>query len=104
MDFPYKQKTFGDNGGCGVRLIKYGDLVILYYGHDQLDHVYIKQRSILQNKFGQFWHHQFIGKPFGSKIYNKTNDAYIYVLEPTPELWSVSLNVIILYIYIYLFI
>lgn len=33
-----------------------------------------------------------IGKQFGFKIKSSTYEGYIYVLEPTPDLWSHALD------------
>ena len=72
--------------------IKDGDLVIIYERHDSLDHAYVKKDKIFQNKFGAFYYNDMIGRPFGSKIKSRSTNGYIYVLEPSPELWSTALN------------
>lgn len=75
------------------RLVEEGDLVILYERHDSLDHFYVKKGEILNNKFGNFHHNDMIGKPFGSKIMSKSSKGYVYILEPTNELWSSAVHV-----------
>lgn len=76
------------------RLMQDGDLVIVYERHDCLDHCYLKAGDELQNKFGRFLHNDMIGKPFGTKIQSRNKrGGYVYVLEPTPELWSSALHV-----------
>jgi tRNA (adenine57-N1/adenine58-N1)-methyltransferase len=70
-----------------------GDLVVVYERHDALDHFYIRKGQIFQNKFGAFYHSDFIGKPFGSKVYSRTKSKWIYALEPTPELWNAAVHV-----------
>ena len=72
----------------GPRLMKHGDLVIVYERHDSIAHFYLNYGSTLQNKFGLFYHVDFMGKPFGSKVKSRTSKGWIYALEPTPELWS----------------
>ena len=42
----------------------------------------------MQNKFGVFNHDDIIGKPFGVKVHNRKDSGWMYVLEPTPELWA----------------
>jgi tRNA (adenine57-N1/adenine58-N1)-methyltransferase catalytic subunit len=78
------------------KLMKEGDLVILYMGHTSLDHLYLKEGEVLQNKYGAFYHSDLIGRPFGSKVQSSTSSGYIYVLEPSPELWSLALDVSLL--------
>lgn len=75
------------------RIMKAGDLVIVYERHDQLDHVYLKPGKVYDNRFGNFHHDDIIGKPFGSKIQSRSTQGFIYVLEPTPELWSIAVHV-----------
>jgi tRNA (adenine57-N1/adenine58-N1)-methyltransferase catalytic subunit len=75
------------------RLMQNGDLVIVYERHDSLDHFYLAEGIIFNNKYGTFYHNEMIGKPFGSKINSKSSPGYIYLLEPTPELWSSALHV-----------
>ncbi len=72
----------------GPRLMKEGDVVILYERHDSLDHVRLKRGEKLHNRFGCFFHNDIIGKPFGSKVKSYDVDCWLYVMEPTPELWS----------------
>eukprot|EP01039_Chlorochromonas_danica_P010161 gene10161-11245_t len=74
------------------RVMKAGDLVVIYERHDSLDHLYLKHGMIFQNKFGAFHHNDMIGKPFGSKIASRSSPGWIYVLTPTPELWSIAVH------------
>ena len=69
-------------------IIQEGDLVILYERHDALDQMVCKRGEVLQNRFGKFYHDDIIGKPFGTCIKSYYNEGYLYVLRPTPELWS----------------
>jgi hypothetical protein len=76
----------------GPRLMKHGDLIIIYERHDSLTHIYLSKGSILNNKFGAFYHDDFIGKPFGSKIVSRNTTGWMYALEPSPELWSLAVH------------
>lgn len=76
----------------GPRLMKHGDLVIVYERHDTVAHFFLNYGSTLQNRFGLFYHADFMGKPFGSKIKSRTSNGWIYALEPSPELWSSAVN------------
>lgn len=76
------------------KLMKAGDLVIVYERHDALNHFYLKEGDIFNNRFGAFHHNDIIGRPFGSKVQSRrVNGGYVYILEPTPELWSLALHV-----------
>ncbi|RXK35687.1 hypothetical protein M231_07060 [Tremella mesenterica] len=44
------------------------------------------------NKFGRYAHNDMIGVKFGSKLHSPSpQSGYIYLLRPTPELWTLSL-------------
>ncbi|KAH3668424.1 hypothetical protein OGAPHI_002178 [Ogataea philodendri] len=73
------------------KTIANGDLVLVYIGRDNLKPIFIKEGEVLQTRYGVFPHDSMIGKPFGSQITSTKNVGYIYLLRPTPELWTVSL-------------
>jgi tRNA (adenine57-N1/adenine58-N1)-methyltransferase len=75
------------------RLIKHGDLVIIYERHDSLDHLYVHKGKIYSNRFGTFYHDDMINRPFGIKVKSRSTDGWVYILEPNPELWSTALHV-----------
>eukprot|EP00596_Hydrurales_sp_CCMP1899_P006836 CAMPEP_0119045494 /NCGR_PEP_ID=MMETSP1177-20130426/40407_1 /TAXON_ID=2985 /ORGANISM="Ochromonas sp, Strain CCMP1899" /LENGTH=393 /DNA_ID=CAMNT_0007017405 /DNA_START=295 /DNA_END=1476 /DNA_ORIENTATION=- len=72
--------------------MKHGDLVIVYERHDSLNHVYLSRGTILNNKFGAFYHDDLIGKAFGSKVVSRSTSGWFYALEPSPELWSLAVH------------
>eukprot|EP01038_Epipyxis_sp_PR26KG_P005018 gene5018-7005_t len=74
------------------KVMRDGDLVIVYERHDSLSHTTLKGGMILDNKFGSFHHDDMIGKFFGTRISSRTSNGWIYLLEPSPELWSNALN------------
>ncbi|KAI9310564.1 tRNA methyltransferase complex GCD14 subunit-domain-containing protein [Dichotomocladium elegans] len=43
------------------------------------------------NRYGAFKHDNMIGKEFGSKMVSTNFKGFIYLLHPTPELWTLSL-------------
>lgn len=45
----------------------------------------------LNNKFGVFKHSDIIGLPYGTKVPSHSGRGFVYILRPTPELWTLSL-------------
>ncbi|GAB2225766.1 hypothetical protein Droror1_Dr00021531 [Drosera rotundifolia] len=76
-----------------TRLITPNSLVIIYTSPTTLKPITITPTGTFQNRFGLFRHSDFIGRPFGSKVYSSDDRrGYIYLLAPTPELWSMVLS------------
>ena len=67
--------------------IEYGDLVIVYEGFNKAKAVTIAPRAQYQNKYGNFFHVDWVGKPLGSKVFGRgENGGHVWLLAPTPEL------------------
>lgn len=74
--------------------ISVGTLVVIFESFDSLNFCYAEKGKIFNNRNGHFHHDDFIGKPYGCKIRSRNNRGwgFVYLLKPTPELWSQSLN------------
>lgn len=73
------------------RSISEGDLVIVYVSHEEMKPVIVKKGSRTQVRYGLFLHANWIGTPFGSKVYSQSG-SWLYLLAPTSELWTASLS------------
>ncbi len=70
-------------------LIQHGDTVVLYLGFSRMKQIKVKRNEVYQTQFGAVRHNDLIDSKFGSKI--KTSKGWVYVLHPTPELWTYTL-------------
>uniref|UniRef100_A0A1J3HVX0 tRNA (adenine(58)-N(1))-methyltransferase n=1 Tax=Noccaea caerulescens TaxID=107243 RepID=A0A1J3HVX0_NOCCA len=73
------------------RCIEDGDLVIVYERHDVMKPVKVSKDGVLQNRFGVYKHSDWIGKPLGTKVFSNKG-KFVYLLAPTPELWTLVLS------------
>ncbi|KAJ3306672.1 tRNA (adenine(58)-N(1))-methyltransferase catalytic subunit trmt61a [Kappamyces sp. JEL0829] len=44
------------------------------------------------NRHGRFPHDQMVGKKWGTKIASTSKQGFIYILHPTPEIWTLVLS------------
>ncbi|CAI9752628.1 unnamed protein product [Fraxinus pennsylvanica] len=68
-----------------------GYLVIVYERHDNMKAVKVSENGVLQICFGVFKHSDWIGKPFGSKVFSNKG-GFVYLFAPAAELWTLVLS------------
>ncbi|XP_013877548.1 tRNA (adenine(58)-N(1))-methyltransferase catalytic subunit TRMT61A [Austrofundulus limnaeus] len=72
-------------------VIRDGDVVIVYLGHNSLMPVKVQHGAQTQTRYGAIWHSSdFIGRRYGSKV-TCSKGGWVLVLHPTPELWTAAL-------------
>lgn len=72
-------------------LIQDGDVAIIYLGHNSVTPVKVQHGAQTQTRYGAIRHSaDLIGQRYGSKV-TCSKGGWVYVLHPTPELWTVSL-------------
>ena len=74
------------------KVMQVNDLVILYKSHTEADHMYLSHKAVFDNKFGQFYHDDFIGQDFGSRIKSRHGSGWVLALQPTTELMSTAVR------------
>ncbi|QLL33789.1 hypothetical protein HG536_0F01140 [Torulaspora globosa] len=75
--------------------IEEGDLVLVWISRDNIKPIRVDSNEIFNTRYGSFPHKMMIGQRYGSQIAIRTKGAnkfaFIHVLQPTPELWTLSL-------------
>lgn len=70
-------------------LIQEGDVAIVYLSYNSLYPIKVKRGQSHSSKYGSLKHSDIIGKPYGSKF--ECTKGSVYVLQGSPELWTISL-------------
>ncbi|KAG0255020.1 tRNA (adenine-N(1)-)-methyltransferase catalytic subunit trm61 [Actinomortierella ambigua] len=68
--------------------IEYGDWVIMYLSRDTMQLVQVKEGGSYVCKFGKYKHADMVGLEYGTKMASYTGRGFLYLLYPTPELWT----------------
>lgn len=72
--------------------IQPGDLIIVFASRDKTPlPLTVTPGEHVSNMFGHFPHDDMVGMPYGSKMISKNGRGYVYLLRPTPELWTLAL-------------
>lgn len=69
--------------------VEEGDTVIVYLSVQNIYSIRTIKGNVFQTKYGALKHDDIIGSPYGSRV-NCTR-GWVYILFPTPELWTVTL-------------
>ena len=70
-------------------VIEAGDTAILYLGYDNMLQVKVDPNKVHQTKYGALRFSELIGTEYGRRVH--CSKGWLYVLQPTPELWTVTL-------------
>ncbi|CDR42295.1 CYFA0S09e00386g1_1 [Cyberlindnera fabianii] len=71
--------------------IEEGDFVLAFLGREAIKPIKITRGQALNTRFGMFPHEQMIGKKYGSQVAGSKGYGFIHLLQPTAELWTLSL-------------
>ena len=81
-----------------------GHVVIVYEGINRLTHIVATRGKTYCNRYGAFHHDDIIGKRYGTRWESRTEQksgrrrngasrkGFVYILHPTPELWTYALR------------
>ena len=79
--------------------IEKGDLVIVYEDFKSLHAIRVTPPQVFSSRFGKFSHAAMVGRRFGERILSVAEGSgshasaggYVYLLSPSPELWTATL-------------
>lgn len=71
--------------------VENGDLAVAWIGRNKLIPLHIEAEKTFHNQYGAFPHSEMIGKRYGEQIASTAKQGFIYLLQPTPELWTLAL-------------
>ncbi|ODQ64323.1 adenine-N1--methyltransferase [Nadsonia fulvescens var. elongata DSM 6958] len=71
--------------------VKEGDLVLAWMTRSNIKPMFIKRGEQFNTRYGVFTHEKLIGRKYGDQVPSTHGNGFIYLIHPTPELWSLSL-------------
>ncbi|KAG0380748.1 tRNA (adenine-N(1)-)-methyltransferase catalytic subunit trm61 [Mortierella sp. AD032] len=71
--------------------IEDGDNVVMYLSRENMSIIRVKDGEYFNCKFGNYKHSDMIGLEYGTKLGSNTGRGFLYLLYPTPELWTLVL-------------
>ncbi|KAF5360559.1 hypothetical protein D9756_005055 [Leucocoprinus leucothites] len=74
-----------------TREIAAGDLVIVWMTRDNIQPLVVTPGKDFNSKYGNYRQADFVGVPYGSKVGSPSGKGFVYLLRPTPELWTLAL-------------
>ncbi|ORZ28591.1 tRNA methyltransferase complex subunit Cpd1 [Lobosporangium transversale] len=72
-------------------IIEEGDLVVVYLSKENMVIIRVQDGEYFNCKFGTYKHADMIGLEYGTKLGSSTGRGFLYLLYPTPELWTLVL-------------
>ncbi|KAF9144500.1 tRNA (adenine-N(1)-)-methyltransferase catalytic subunit trm61 [Mortierella sp. GBA39] len=71
--------------------IEEGDNVVMYLSKENMSIIRVKDGEYFNCKFGNYKHSDMIGLEYGTKLGSNTGRGFLFLLYPTPELWTLVL-------------
>lgn len=74
------------------RTIQVGDLVLAWMTRTNIKPILVTQDEVLNTRYGAFPHNSMVGMKYGTQMASTSKMGFIYLMSPSPELWSMSLS------------
>ncbi|BGP35675.1 tRNA (adenine-N(1)-)-methyltransferase catalytic subunit trm61 [Rhodotorula toruloides] len=71
--------------------IRTGDWIIVYSSRTSISSEHVQPGEEIQSRYGCFRHNDMLGKPWGTKLASTNGRGFVFLLKPTPELWTQAL-------------
>ncbi|BGP11685.1 tRNA (adenine-N(1)-)-methyltransferase catalytic subunit trm61 [Rhodotorula toruloides] len=71
--------------------IRAGDWIIVYSSRTSISSEHVQPGKEIQSRYGCFRHNDMLGKPWGTKLASTNGRGFVFLLKPTPELWTQAL-------------
>ncbi|BGP03788.1 tRNA methyltransferase complex subunit Cpd1 [Rhodotorula toruloides ATCC 204091] len=71
--------------------IRAGDWIIVYSSRTSISSEHVQPGKEIQSRYGCFRHNDMLGKPWGTNLASTNGRGFVFLLKPTPELWTQAL-------------